>query len=92
MQEAAKEVAPSVAARARQSPAFIIAGPEAVPIQTTIVQRRSSCACGGGCPRCQPVQAKLAVGRADDAYEREADSVADRVMRMAEPTVQREPD
>ncbi len=35
------------------------------------------------------VQAKLDVGPADDAYEREADSVAERVMRMPEPTVQR---
>src|SRR6187200_2690277 len=28
------------------------------------------------------VQPKLAVGRADDAYEREADATADRVMRI----------
>lgn len=31
------------------------------------------------------VQAKLTVGAPDDAYEREADEVADRVMRMAQP-------
>ena len=35
------------------------------------------------------VQAKLEVGPADDAYEREADSVAERLMRMREPAVQR---
>lgn len=35
------------------------------------------------------LQTKRRVGRADDAYEREADSVADRVMRMPEPGVQR---
>jgi hypothetical protein len=33
------------------------------------------------------VQAKLAVGPADDAFEREADGVADQVMRMPEPGV-----
>ena len=32
---------------------------------------------------------KLAVGPADDAYEREADAVAERVMRMPTPTVRR---
>ncbi len=34
------------------------------------------------------LQAKLRIGKADDAYEREADQVADRVMRMPEPNVQ----
>ncbi|MDJ0836713.1 MAG: DUF4157 domain-containing protein [Acidobacteriota bacterium] len=34
------------------------------------------------------IQAKLKVGRPDDAYEREADSVADEVMRMPDPTAQ----
>lgn len=34
-------------------------------------------------------QAKLTVGAPDDAFEREADEVADQVMRMPEPTVQR---
>ncbi|KAA9347819.1 eCIS core domain-containing protein [Larkinella humicola] len=32
-----------------------------------------------------PVQTKLAVGRADDRFEREADATADRVMRMPAP-------
>jgi hypothetical protein len=32
------------------------------------------------------IQAKLAVGPADDEYEREADRVADEVMRMPDPT------
>lgn len=35
------------------------------------------------------VQAKLVVSRSDDPYEREADSMADRVLHMAEPKVQR---
>ncbi|MEA2563868.1 MAG: hypothetical protein QOH06_5372 [Acidobacteriota bacterium] len=34
-------------------------------------------------------QAKLTVGAPDDAFEREADEVADQVMRMPEPAVQR---
>ena len=38
-----------------------------------------SCACGGGCPRCKP-----AVSSPRDAHEREADDVADKVMRTAE--------
>lgn len=40
------------------------------------------CACGGSCPRCQ-AKSSLRIGAPDDAYEREADAVADRVMRMA---------
>lgn len=36
-----------------------------------------------------PVQAKLKVGAPDDAHEREADAVADRVLAMPEPTLQR---
>ena len=35
-----------------------------------------------------PVQAKLMVGQPGDAYEQEADQVADRVMRMPEPSEQ----
>ena len=50
------------------------------------------CACGGGCPSCEsklPILTKLAVSQPGDAYEQEADSLADQVMRMAEPTLQR---
>lgn len=43
-----------------------------------------ACACGGRCPRCL---AKSAIGSPDDPLEREADRVADRVMRMAEAPV-----
>ncbi len=61
-----------------------------------LLQRK--CACGGSsslateCDSCQskrllgkPLQAKLRIGASDDAYEREADRTADRVMRMAQP-------
>jgi len=41
----------------------------------------ASCACGGSCPRCQ-AKSHLTIGEPGDAYEREADAVADRVMRM----------
>lgn len=52
------------------------------------VLRGSGCACGGTCPRCsqeKPGQTKLAVSRPSDALEREADQVADRVLRMSSP-------
>ena len=41
---------------------------------------RRACACGGHCPRCRAFSA-VPVGPADDAYEREADAIADQVMR-----------
>jgi hypothetical protein len=57
------------------------------------LQKKSACACGGGCPRCQtkpPLQTKLAISQPGDMYEREADRVADEVMRMPAPSIQRE--
>jgi len=83
----------------------------AVPAPT-MLQR--ACACGGvagasgTCAGCEsearlgraPLQPKLAVGAPDDPYEREADAVAERVMRMPDgaaepfsvrPLVQRDP-
>ena len=52
--------------------------------------RIQRCACGGTCPHCKAkeeaaVQTKLTVGPPGDAYEREADAVAERVARMPEP-------
>ena len=59
--------------------------------------QRSSCACGGECPKCQTheltlnptwtrpawnIQPNLTIGPADDAFEREADNIAERVMGM----------
>ena len=58
---------------------------------TSFIQYKSVCACGGGCPRCAPViQPKLIIGKPDDIYEQEADRVAEEVMRMPEPQVQRQ--
>jgi hypothetical protein len=38
------------------------------------------------------IKAKLAIGEPNDKYEQEADRVADEVMRMPEPNVQRQPE
>ena len=51
---------------------------------SAIIQRKKSCPCDGGCPRCLPVQRKIQIGEENDYYEREADSAAERVMRMPE--------
>ena len=57
--------------------------------QTSIIQL--ICPCDGGCPRCAPIiQPKLIIGQPDDKYEQEADRVADEVMRMPEPRLQRQ--
>jgi hypothetical protein len=47
---------------------------------------------GGGCPKfleTSGIQAKLKIGVPNDVYEQEADRVADQVMRMTEPKVQK---
>ncbi|HEX6828059.1 MAG TPA: DUF4157 domain-containing protein, partial [Burkholderiales bacterium] len=52
------------------------------PATPTPVAVPAGCACGGGCPRCAPA-GRLPVGRRDDAFEREADGVAERVANLA---------
>jgi hypothetical protein len=48
------------------------------------------CPSGGACHTCPPkMQAKLKIGQPGDRYEQEADRVAEQVMRMPEPQVQR---
>ena len=49
----------------------------------------SVCPFGGACHAC-PVQAKLTINEPGDKYEQEADRVADQVMRMPEPPMQRQ--
>lgn len=64
------------------------------------VQLKCSCPGGGGsCPACSderadsPLQTKLTVSQPGDRFEREADRVADQVMRMSDASVQElEPD
>lgn len=66
-----------------------IAGIHRSPCRTSLLQRQCTC---GACPECraagkrQSVQAKLTIGEPGDKYEQEADTVADRVMRMPEST------
>lgn len=47
-----------------------------------MVQRASTCACGGTCPRCQAKSNGLKVSQHNDPAEIEADAVAGEVMRM----------
>jgi hypothetical protein len=51
-----------------------------------VAQRGSTCACGGSCPRCQS-KSNLTVSQPNDPAEREADAVAEQVMRMSEDDV-----
>ena len=53
---------------------------------------RKTCACGGTCPHCRGetraaanLQPKLTVNEPGDAFEQQADRVAEQVMRMADP-------
>lgn len=47
------------------------------------------CSCGGTCDECKtPIQTKLTVGSVDDPLEREADNVAEHVMRMPDRAAQ----
>jgi hypothetical protein len=65
--------------------------PAVTGFSSAVIQRKASCACGGGCPGCQsklPVQTKLSISEPGDIYEQEADRVADQVMRMPEHPVQ----
>ena len=47
-----------------------------------LIQRKASCACGGGCPACQSKNSGLKVSQPNDTAEIEADRIADQVMRM----------
>ncbi len=51
------------------------------PSASPVVRRARACACGGSCPHCQAKSA-LKIGAPDDGHEREAEAVADRVVRM----------
>ncbi len=49
----------------------------------SLLQRKASCACGGGCPRCsghRTLQRELRISTPGDALEREADRVAEAVV------------
>ena len=63
------------------------------PQRGNVLILHRKCACGGGCPRCQEhvgkdnlsSQTKLKISQPGDPLEREADRVADAVMRMPDP-------
>jgi len=54
---------------------------------TQIIQSKPMCPCGGGCPGCKSIQAKLKVSQPNDPYEIEADSVTNQIMRMPAPDI-----
>lgn len=45
------------------------------------IYSKSTCACGGGCPRCQ-AKSNLKISQPNDLAEIEADQIADRIIRM----------
>ncbi|HKQ51017.1 MAG TPA: DUF4157 domain-containing protein, partial [Pyrinomonadaceae bacterium] len=57
--------------------------PQTQQSSASLLQRKSSCACGGGCPRCR--ESGLKVSAPGDHEEQEADRAAEHVMRMTEP-------
>ena len=76
-----------------QTPVKVASQPSFTPLLPRLLQRK--CACGGStrlggvCPDCQkkklmgkPVQPKLRINQPGDAYEQEADRVAEQVVRM----------
>ena len=69
---------------------------------TSVLQRQCACGAprgpGGECADCRhkrvldsPLQTKLRINQPGDRYEREADRMADVVMRMPDPGLQRKP-
>lgn len=73
--------------RVRQTKRATRATPTHASLTPPVAQRKPSCACGGTCPHCRSklFQAKLSVSEPGDPLEREADHVADTVMRMPQP-------
>lgn len=53
------------------------------PASNFQIQRSADCACGGSCPTCQAKHSNLPISQPGDVHEKEADRVADRVMRMS---------
>ncbi len=61
---------------------FFLNSHSAKPPTSQFIQRKADCACGGGCPKCQNESRNLPVSQPMDASEIEADSIAEKVMRM----------
>ena len=95
---ALQSTSPSAPARKQQK---AVAHPVSVPSWSfetaladgALIQRKSNCACGGGCPGCGEdsqhlnIQTKLAINTPGDRYEQEADRVADQVLAASAPSV-----
>ncbi|HKQ31495.1 MAG TPA: DUF4157 domain-containing protein [Burkholderiales bacterium] len=78
---ALRQASPTAAKSQRKS-ALHAVQPVAAPKTTG----PAGCACGGGCPRCnagKSFQAKLAVSQPGDRLEREADAMAEQVLRQS---------
>ncbi|HKC65442.1 MAG TPA: DUF4157 domain-containing protein, partial [Pyrinomonadaceae bacterium] len=79
--------------KAERRALFLKSQSHASVIDLPLIQRTPFCACGGGCPRCEksalPIQTKLRISAPADEYEQEADRVAEQVMRMPQPAIQR---
>lgn len=96
--EAMKAVAPisikeALAKQAgNRSSAQAVQAPQPVFSAPILIQRK--CACGGECPSCQKeeleeshlIQTKLKVNTPGDAFEQEADRIADQVVAMNSPS------
>jgi len=54
----------------------------AAALNRPTIQRKASCACGGGCPACHAKSSNPKVSQPIDPAEIEADQIADKVMRM----------
>jgi len=80
----------------RRSIVMPVAPVSTMHLEGVALQRKASCACGGDCPTCaedesaRQIQTKLQVSTPGDQYEQEADRVADQVMRVPDPVVQRQ--
>lgn len=65
-----------------------------LPCFGALVQRKTSCPCGGRCPACQAKGSSLKVSQPNDPAEIEADRIADQITRMpvgnAQPVVRGE--
>lgn len=61
--------------------------------RSTLLQRQSNCACGGGCPRCEQaalIETPLSISKPSDRDEQAADRIAESVMQISETSLQRQ--
>ena len=77
--------------KVHSNPITKVRSPSPFSISNTALQRKPNCPCGGRCSRCKDnhhiIQPKLKINEPGDKHEREADRVADQVMRMPDDEV-----